>query len=338
MGEVLSQEEVDALLSGLTGGDIRAETDVPAPAGSFRPYDFTNQDRVVRGKLPTLEMVHERFTRFFRQSISGQMQRIIDVNMLNADMSKFGEFMRSQSIPSSYHIFRLEPLKGSCLLVLQGKLVYTMVNNFFGGKGAAYYKMEGRDFTPIENRLIRTVVDIMLRDYEKAWTPVQKLQVSHTRNEVNPQFVSIVPTSDMVWVVEVEMTFDETSEKLFFCLPYSTIEPLKEKLKARFQTESMDSENTSAGRLQDGLKSIPLEMCVRLGTAEITARQVLKLKVGDIIQLRERSGSSLNVYVEEVLKYRGVGGSLRNSKAVKISEIVAGKKETTLWPTRINRA
>jgi flagellar motor switch protein FliM len=338
MGEVLSQDEVDALLSGLTGGDIRSETDTPAGPGSFRPYDFTNQDRVVRGKLPTLEMVHERFTRLFRQSISAQMQRIIDVNMLNADMSKFGEFMRSQSIPSSYHIFRLEPLKGSCLLVLQGKLVYTMINNFFGGKGTAYYKMEGRDFTPIENRVIKTVVDIMLRDYEKAWTPVQRLQITHLRSEVNPQFVSIVPTSDVVWVVEVEMTFDDMSEKVFFCLPYSTIEPLKEKLKARFQSESMDTENTWIGRIEEGLRAIPVQMCVRLGTTELTAREVLQLKVGDIIQLRERSGTPLNVYVEDVLKFRGVGGSLRSSKALKITEIISQrKKDNTPWQTRASR-
>lgn len=334
MGDVLSQEEVDALLAGLTGGDIPTETDKPPEPGTFSSYDFTNQDRVVRGKLPTLEMVHERFTRFFRQSISSAMQRIVDVNMLNADMTKFGEFMRGQSIPSSYHIFRLEPLKGTCLLVLQGKLVYTMVNNFFGGKGASHYKMEGRDFTPIENKLIKTIVDITLRDYEKAWLPVQRLQISHVRNEVNPQFVSIVSTSDMVWVVDVEMSFEDVSERFFFCLPYSTIEPLKEKLKARFQSESMDAENTWVGRIEESLKSVPVGLSVRLGTAEITGRDALRLKSGDIIQLREHSNSPLNIYVEDVLKFRGLAGSAKGNKAVKICEISKRKKENTLWQTK----
>ncbi|NQU44801.1 flagellar motor switch protein FliM [bacterium] len=322
MSEVLSQEEVDALLSGLTGGAIASQTDQPAHEGSFTSYDFTNQDRVVRGKLPTLEMVHERFTRFFRQSISSAMQRIVDVNMVNTDMSKFGEFMRSQAIPSSYHVFRLEPLKGSCLLVLEGKLVYTMVNSFFGGKGASYYKMEGRDFTPIENRLIRTVVDIMLRDYERAWQPVQKLHVSLTRSEVNPQFVSIVPTSDVVWVIEVEMTFEDVSEKLYFCLPYSSIEPLKDKLKARFQSESMESENTWVGRIEQCLQTVPVELRVRLGSTSVTARDILNLKVGDILQLRERSGTAMDVYVEDVLKMQGMPGASRGNKAVKVERIL----------------
>ncbi|HBF33647.1 TPA: flagellar motor switch protein FliM [Candidatus Sumerlaeota bacterium] len=322
MGEVLSQEEVDALLAGLTGGNIKSGTDAPAKDGAFAPYDFTNQDRVVRGKLPTLEMVHERFTRFFRQSISGAMQRIVDVNMLNADMTKFGEFMRGQSIPSSYHIFRLDPLKGSSLLVLEGKLVYTMVNSFFGGKGTSYYKMEGRDFTPIENRLIKTVVDIMLRDYARAWQPVQKLDVIHMRSEVNPQFVSIVTTSDPVWVVEIEMSFEDVSEKLFFCLPYSTIEPLKEKLRARFQSESMDTENTWAGRIKESLRQVPIDLRVRLGTSEITAREVMNLKVGDILPLKERNGTALNVYLEDVLKFRAVGGVTRGSKSIQITDIL----------------
>jgi flagellar motor switch protein FliM len=245
--------------------------------------------------------------------------------------------MRAQSIPSSYHIFRLEPLKGSSLLVLEGKLVYTMVNSFFGGKGTSYYKMEGRDFTAIENKMIRTVVDIMLRDYERAWQPVQRMTTVLSRSEVNPQFVSIVPTSDMVWVVEVEMTFEDVSEKLYFCLPYSTIEPLKEKLKARFQSESMESENTWMGRVEEGLKSVPVDLRVRLGTSQITAKDVLALKPGDVIQLRERAGSSLNIYVEDVLKFKGVGGSSRNAKAVKISEILFSKKEEEKWLNKINQ-
>lgn len=322
MGDVLSQDEVDALLSGLTGGDIESETDAPAKEGDYKSFDFTNQDRVVRGKLPTLEMVHERFTRFFRQSISGAMQKIVDVNMVNADMNKFGEFMRSQAIPSSYHIFRLEPLKGSSLLVLEGKLVYTMVNSFFGGKGTSYYKMEGRDFTPIENKLIKTVVDIILRDYERAWQPVQKLATNLTRSEVNPQFVSIVPTSDVVWVVEVEMIFEDVSEKMYFCLPYSTIEPLKEKLKARFQSESMESENSWMGRIEESLNSIPVEMRAQLGTASITAREILQLREGDVIQLNERTGSKIGIFISDILKMYGVGGSLRGNKAIKVTDFV----------------
>lgn len=330
MGEVLSQEEVDALLTGLTGGDIQSETDQGPEASKYNSYDFTNQDRIVRGRLPTLEMVHERFTRLFRQSISNAMQRIVDVNMLNADMSKFGEFMRGQAIPSSYHIFRMEPLKGSGLLVLEGKLIFTMVNNFFGGRGASYYKMEGRDFTPIENRLIRTVVDMVFQDYARGWAPVQKVDIKQTRNEVNPQFVSIVPPSDAVWVIEIEMNFEDVSEKMYFCLPYSTLEPMKEKLKARYQSESMEGENTWVGRIQECLQRVPVELRIQLGTANLTGRELLNLRAGQILPLNERSDTPLKIYVEDVLKLRGIPGSRRGNKAVTVSEFLTDDRKAYL--------
>lgn len=325
MGDVLSQDEVDALLSGLTGGEIEAETDSGVGTDgepSASSFDFTNQDRIVRGRLPTLEMVHERFTRLFRQSISNAMQCIVDVNMLNTDMGKFGEFMRGQAIPSSYHIFRMDPLKGSGLLVLEGKLIFTMVNNFFGGKGASYFKMEGRDFTPIENKLISSVVQLIFEDYAEGWAPVQKLQITQLRNEVNPQFVSIVPPSDAVWVIEIEMSFEDISEKMYFCLPYSTLEPMKDKLKARYQSESMESENTWVDRISDGLNAVPLEIRVQLGTAHATGREILSYKPGDVIQLREHSNTPLNIYIEGVLKMRGVPGSTQGAKAIHISQIM----------------
>lgn len=335
MGEVLSQEEVDALLSGLTGGDIRVEPGRPAAAGAYSPFDFTNQDRIVRGRLPTLEMVHDRFARLFRQSVSNAMQRVIDVNVLNTDMSKFGEFMRGQAIPSSYHIFRLDPLKGSGLLVLEGKLIFTMVNSFFGGKGTSYYKMEGRDFTPIETRMVKTVVEMILADYQNAWQPVHQLKISQVRSEVNPQFVSIVPPSDVVWVIEVEMTFEEVSEKMYFCLPYSTLEPMKEKLKARYQSESMEGENTWAGRISTILQAVDVEMCVHLGTTTITGRQILALKPGDIIQLNERSDRPLDIFIGSLLKMRGKPGRSRSYKAIQITDIInRQQKDSTSWPTK----
>jgi len=163
---------------------------------------------------------------------------------------------------------------------------------------------------------------MILADYEKAWQPVQKLGVTHTRNEINPQFVSIVPPSDVVWVIEVEMSFEDISEKLYFCLPYSTLEPMKEKLKARYQSESMETENTWIDRIKENLSQVPVEVCVRLGTAGITGRQVLQLNTGDIIQLRERADNPLDVFVEDVLKMRGRAGSSRNSKAIQITEVL----------------
>jgi flagellar motor switch protein FliM len=326
MGEVLTQEEVDALLSGLTGGEVKAGTDQPAEPGSYVPYDFMNQDRIVRGRMPMLEMLHERFCRLFRQSISAAMQRVVDVTMLNLDRSRFGEFMRGLSAPSSLNIFRLEPLPGYGLLVLEGKLVFTMVNNFFGGRGTWYYKMEKPDFTPIEQRLIKTMVELILKDYDQVWQPVHKIAVSLARTEVNPQFVSIVPDGDGVVVAEIEISFEDVSEKMYFCLPYSSLDPIKDKLKTPYQSEALENMHAWANQIKNHLGEVPLEVAVRLGTAEITGRDVLSYKVGDIIPLRERSTEPVDIFVEDVLKLRGFVGSSRGCKAVKICQRVSPRK------------
>ena len=326
MGEVLTQDEVDALLSGLTGGGIKSGTDTPAEPGSYVPYDFMNQDRIVRGRLPMLEMLHERFARLFRQSISATMQRMIDVNMLNLDQNKFGEFMRGLPVPSSLNIFRIDPLPGYGLLALEGKLIFTMVNNFFGGRGAGYYKMEKPDFTPIEQRLIKTVVDLILKDYNEVWQPVHKVDIALARTEVNPQFVSVVPDSDGVVVAEIEMSFEDTKEKMYFCLPYSTFEPIKEKLKAPYQSESLENLNVWREQIFSHLVAVPMEVCVRLGTAEISGREVLELKAGDVIQLKERITEPADVFVEDILKMHGHVGSCSGRKAIKVSNLIHPRK------------
>lgn len=326
MGEVLSQEEVDALLSGLTGGDIKSQTDQPVSGDQFTSYDLTNQDRIVRGRLPTLEIVHERFTRLFSRSIHSTMQQIIDVNVLNVDSNKYGEFIRSSSIPSSYHIFRMDPLTGHGLLVLEGKLIFTLVNRLFGGKGPSYYKMEGRDFTAIEQKLIKSIVDLILKDYNAAWQPVHPINIVHARAELNPQFVSIVTHSESVVVIEIELSFEEVSERLFFCLPYSTIDPIKEKLKKAFQGESMENLNQWSDRVISNLREVPVEVCVKLGSTEKSGREILDLHVGDIIELDERSDSPLDIFVEETLKMRGTPGSSRGNQAIRVSEILRRKR------------
>lgn len=326
MGEILTQEEVDALLSGLSGGKIAAETDIPAGSESYIPFDFMNQGRIVRGRLPMLEMLHERFGRLFRQTLSATMQRVVDVNMVALDLNKFGEFMRGLSAPSSLNIFRLDPLPGFGLLALEGNLVFTMINSFFGGKATRAYPMEKPDFSPIEQKLIKTVVDLILRDYSQVWQPVHPIRVSHVRMEVNPQFVSIVPDSDGVVVAEIEFSIEESTERMFFCIPYATLEPIKEKLKQSYQGESPENVNAWQDQIAAHLNNVEVDMAVRLGTAEITGRQILDLKVGDIIQLNERCSQPVDVYVADILKLKGLVGSAYGNKAIRVTQLIPPRK------------
>jgi flagellar motor switch protein FliM len=325
LSEVLSQDEVDALLKGISGGDVEVESDSPEQGGTAN-FDFANQDRIIRGRLPTLEIVHDRFARLFRTSISTALHRVVDVSVLGTDLRKFGDFMRGLPLPTSLHLIRLEPLRGLGLLVLEGKLVFVFVDTFFGGSGGAHYKLEGRDFTVIEQRLIKKVVDIAIDDYQEAWQAISPLDVSHVRSEINPQFVNIVPPSDVVVTVSLELEFESASGALTFCLPYSTLEPIREKLRAGFQSEAVDFDSTWINRLRNQIGEVAVDMLVHLGGTEITGRELLDLKVGDTIILDEDCTTPCEVYVEEILKIRGRVGVHRGCRAVQVENLVDPKR------------
>ncbi|MBN1477088.1 flagellar motor switch protein FliM [Candidatus Sumerlaeota bacterium] len=327
MSEVLSQDEVDALLKGISGGEIEVETEIPQEE-TFGPssFDFANQDRIIRGRLPTLEIVHDRFARLFRTSISTALHRVVDVSVLGTDLRKFGDFMRNLPLPTSLHLIRMDPLRGLSLLVLEGRLVFVFVDTFFGGSGGTHYKLEGRDFTVIEQRLIKKVVDIAIDDYQEAWQAISPLDITHVRSEINPQFVNIVPPSDVVVTISLELEFEEASGTMTFCLPYSTLEPIREKLRAGFQTETVDFDSTWMNRLRNQISEVDVDLMVHLGGSQITGRELLNLKVGDTIILDEDCSTPCEVYVEDILKFRGRIGVHRGCRAVQVESLVDPKR------------
>jgi flagellar motor switch protein FliM len=322
MPQILSQDEVDALLQGIAEGDV--DTKAQASPGSAAPssaFDFASQDRIVRGSLPTLEMIHDRFSRAFRSTISTATRRSIDVNTLSHEMIKFGEFMRTIPLPASLHIFKLEPLKGLAICVFEGRLVFSLIDHFFGGRGRGHVKLEGRDFTPIENRIIRMVMDMVLEDYYNAWQPVHPIQIEYVSSEVNPQFVNVVPSSDLVVAVNMEIELEESTGKLRFCIPYSTIEPIKEKLKAGFQNETLEIDHVWMDRMKVQLAKTQVNLKVDLGSTQILGRDVLNLKEGDIISLHKDQSSPLTIFVEDVPKFLGSLGTFRGNNALRIEQV-----------------
>ncbi|MCX7014520.1 MAG: flagellar motor switch protein FliM [Candidatus Sumerlaeota bacterium] len=327
MAQILSQEEVDALLTGLTGGAIEAETDQPRSAEAVIPYDFTNQDRIVRGRMPTLEMIHDRFTRLFRTTISGSLRRAADVSIVNSEIVKFGDFIRGLPVPTSLHVFRMEPLKGFGVLVVEGKLVFALVECFFGGRGGSLFKLEGREFTPIEQKVIKRVVDLILEDYRVCWKPVHPVSVEFVRSEINPQFVNVVPPSDVVTTIECELELEEAAGRFIFCLPYSTLEPIRDQLRAGFQSENFEVDNAWMDRLRMRLREAPVDVRVQLGTASLRGRDLLRLQAGDVIPLNEDRSTPLKVFVEDMLKFRGKPGSHNGNRAVQICGIQYPKRQ-----------
>ena len=317
MSKILDQDEVDALLRGLSGGEIEAETDVLEDDSGVVAFDLSNQDRIIRGRMPVLEIINDRFARLASNAMANAMRKRADVNPISIDMSKFGDFMRSLPVPTSINIFKLDPLRGNAILVVDSRLVFAMVESFFGGAGSQP-KIEGRDFTPIEQAIINRVVRIALENMEESWQPVHEVHIELVRSEVNPQFAAIVPPSDVVVVVTFEVELENAIGSLIVCLPYATIEPIRSKLYASFQTERLEVDHAWIARFKERLMETPVELLVRFGRSQITGRQLLSLKPGDILMLENDVDELLEAEIQGVRKFQGIPGLVKSNKAFQI--------------------
>lgn len=317
MSKILEQDEVDALLRGLSGGDVETETEIPEDDSGVVAFDLANQDRIIRGRMPVLEIVNDRFSRLCTNALANTMRKRVDINPISIDMSKFGDFMRSLPVPTSISIFKMDPLRGNALLVVDSRLVFALVENFFGGAGSQP-KVEGRDFTPIEQAIVERVVKIALANMEESWKPVHEVHVEMVRTEVNPQFAAIVPPSDVVIVVTFEVELENAIGSLIVCLPYATMEPIRSKLHASFQSERLEVDHVWINRFKERLMETPVEMVVRLGRTTISGRQLLYLREGDIILLDTDEDEMLEAEVEGVRKFQGLPGRVKGNKAFQV--------------------
>lgn len=329
MSQILSQEEVDALLRGISGGQVETEQEEIHDPSDVVTYDLTSQDRIIRGRMPTLEMTNEKFIRMFRTTLSSLMRKVVSVSTLAVDMIKFGEFLKTIPVPTSLHLFRMDPLRGNAIMVLESKLIFTLVDILFGGTGKESYKVEGREFTAIENNLIKRVVLSAMTDIERAWKSVIEVKVSYQRAEVNPQFVQIVPPTDIVVVINFEVEVEYTTGILSVCIPYAMLEPVREKLHAGFQSEQMEVDKTWMNRFRDGLMKSKVDLVVELGSTEISGSEVVQLKKGDVIPLDQYAADPLNIYVEGIMKFKGSAGVSRGNQAIKVAGVWTGKEVET---------
>lgn len=323
MEQILSQDEVDALLKGISGGEIEEpEEPVDAEALGYTAYDFSRQERIVQVKMPAMEAISDAFMRAVRTSLATTLRRIIDLTSAPMELERFGAFVRTLPVPSSLQIFKMAPFRGSALIVLEPKLVFTMVENFLGGTGKRNIRIEGRDFTAIEQRLIRRVVNLLLNDLEKAWYTMQPLKVQYIRSEINPQFAKICQPEDVCVINRYDVDMDRSVGSITTCIPLNNLESVKAKLLTTFQREQSEEDITIQRILQENIKNVKTEFKVILGDAEIPAGDILELGVGDIIQLERRTDELLPSFVEGERKYMGSPGIHRKNHAFLIKKKV----------------
>jgi flagellar motor switch protein FliM len=321
MSKVLSQEEVDALLSGISGGEVETETDKPPDNSSVRPFNFSDPEKKVHGRMPALELMGERFVRSLRTSVSSSLRKPAGAKIVSHEIMKYADFIRAVSLPSSMHIVRMDPLRGSMLVLLDASLVFGVVDILFGGNGKGHFQVEGREFTTIENRIIKRMVDLILNDLKEAWKSIKPVSLTWLRTEINPQFITIIANDDLVLVTTLELEIDGSAGKVMFCYPYSILEPIKDKLQGYVQVDQPDEDGIWTENMRRQLLGVPVNVVVELGTAMISGKELLNLSAGDVIQLDTYSKEKLRVKVENVIKFVGYPGFYRGNQALQISNV-----------------
>lgn len=315
--DLLSQDEIDALLHGVDSGDVDTDAGEILDPGETRLYDFASQDRIVRGRLPTLEMINERFARYFRTSLFNMLRRSADISVSGVQMLKFSEFVHSLFVPTSLNIIKVSPLRGKSLFVLDPKLVFSVVDSFFGGTGRFHTKIEGRDFTPTELRVIQMLLDIAFKDLAQSWLPVLEIGFEYVNSEVNPQFANIVSPSEVVVVTTFNVDLESGGGDFYICLPYAMLEPIRDLLDAGVQSDRGERDERWERAMREEVMGASVEISSVLGEATLPLRTLAGLQVGDIIPLDVKP--EVEVCAEELPIFRGDLGIHNNCYAIKVS-------------------
>ena len=278
--DLLSQDEIDALLHGVDDGLVQTET--AAEPGSVKSYDLTSQDRIVRGRMPTLEMINERFARYTRISMFNMLRRSADVAVGGVQVMKFGEYVHSLYVPTSLNLVKIKPLRGTALFILDAKLVFKLVDNFFGGDGR-HAKIEGREFTPTELRVVRMVLEQAFIDLKEAWQAIMEVNFEYINSEVNPAMANIVGPSEAIVVSTFHIELDGGGGDLHVTMPYSMIEPIREMLDAGFQSAVSDQDERWVKALREDLLDVDVPLSATVARRQLRLRDILHMQPGDVI-------------------------------------------------------
>ncbi|WP_207062435.1 flagellar motor switch protein FliM [Motiliproteus sp. SC1-56] len=321
--DLLSQDEIDALLHGVDDGDI--ETDEEVEVGGARSYDLTSQERIVRGRMPTLEMINERFARYTRISLFNILRRSADVSVGGVQILKFGEYVHTLYVPTSLNLTKIKPLRGTSLFIMDAKLVFKLVDNFFGGDGR-HAKIEGREFTPTETRIVQMLLKQIYVDLKEAWSPILKVDFEYVNSEVNPAMANIVSPSEVVVVSTFHIELDGGGGDLHVTMPYSMLEPIREILDAGVQSDVDDKDERWIKALRADIMDARVNLEMTVAEREITLRDILEMEAGDVIPVE--ISDHLVLRANGIPTFRCKLGVSRKNLAVKVVDQIKRAENT----------
>ncbi|MFA9439275.1 flagellar motor switch protein FliM [Uliginosibacterium sp. sgz301328] len=317
--DFLSQDEVDALLRGVTGESD--EPDTPDDDGTgIRPYDLATQERIVRGRMPTLELIHERFGRYLRIGLFNYMHRNSEVSIGSIRVQKYSEFVRNLVVPTNLNLVMAKPLRGTGLIVFDPNLVFLVVDNMFGGDGRFHTRVEGRDFTATEQRIIQGLLKVVFAEYERAWAPVFTLQFEYIRSEMNSQFANIATPSEIVVATTFTLEFGGAQADMHVCFPYSMVEPIRDILYSSMQSDHITQDKRWVSLMSKQVRSVDVEIVANLAETTLTLRDVANFKVGDVIPLD--IPEMISAHVDGVGVLEGKYGTQNGNYALRVERFI----------------
>ena len=282
--QILSQDEVDALLQGITGESQKLE-EVEVPSDGIRNYDLASQERIVRGRMPTMEIINERFARNIRIGLFNLIRKSPEISIGSIKVQKYSAFLREILVPTNFNIVSIKPLRGSGLIVCDPNLVFAVIDALFGGGGKYRTRIEGRDFSPTEQRVIQRLVEVIIAEYKKAWAGIYPVELEQQRQEMQPQFANIATPSEIVVATSFALEIGDTTGTVHFCIPYATLEPIRDVLYSTMQGDAVEPDRRWINLLKTQIQAAEVQLVGELARAAATVQQLLSFKPGDFIEL-----------------------------------------------------
>jgi len=316
---ILSQEEVDALLQGITGESQNLDPAEAQTAG-VRDYDLASQERIVRGRMPTMEIINERFARNIRVGLFNFLRKSPEISIGAIKVQKYSAFLREIVVPTNFNIVSVRPLRGSGLIVCDPTLVFGVIDALFGGTGKHHTRIEGRDFSPTEQRIIQRLVDVVTTEYKSAWQGVYPLELEYQRSEMQPQFANIATPSEVVVTSSFTLEIGDTVGTIHFCIPYATLEPIRDVLYSTVQGDANEPDRRWVTLMKTQIQAANVELVAELAHAPATVEQLLSFKAGDFIELDLHPGILAKVAGVPVLECHY--GTSNGKYALKIDQLL----------------
>ncbi len=322
--KILSQEEIDALLSAMDSGEVEIEEEPEERSkAEARPYDLTSQSLMLRDQFDALDEVYDKFVNLLNVRLTGTLQHPIEVKMMSKEIVKFGEFMQAFSNPTGFSIYSMEPLIGNAMLAVEPNLGFALIDCMFGGGGKPIAKI--REFTQIEQRMLQRFYREVLSELEQAWKVAYNINISQRKTETKPEFVNLVNPGDSVLVFVFSVNGDEFSGNIHICTPFLMLEPIKDKLSSRYLREK-DRAHVFRSQLTVLLKDTNVRIVAELGKTTRTIGQILNMETDDVVKLKMGPQDPVTLNVEGVPKFLGMPGVVKGNRAVQITRLIEKEK------------